>query len=111
VDKRRNILLVWKDFIKQEKNAVNVIGAISRKTLQMTVFKRIRLVARENYLDKDALRKMNNFFRLTKNNILKKSMVMWRKNSYAECVKSMIEMEDTYANTLNRNDQRMSNIV
>mmetsp|Transcript_21292 Transcript_21292/g.32957 ORF Transcript_21292/g.32957 Transcript_21292/m.32957 type:complete len:138 (+) Transcript_21292:2180-2593(+) len=77
----------------------------------MEVFQRIRLVARENHLDKDALKKLNNYFRLVKNNLLKKAMVMWRKNSYAECVKSMIEMEDTYASTLNQNDQRMSNIV
>jgi len=89
IDKRRNILLVWRDYIRQEKNAVNVIGAIARKTLRMEVFQRIRLVARENHLDKDACRKMNNFYRLVKMNILKKSMVTWRKNSYAECVKSM----------------------
>lgn len=77
----------------------------------MEVFQRIRLVARENYLDKDACRKMNNYFRLVKNNILRKAMVMWRKNSYAECVKSMILMEETYANTLDQNDMRMFNII
>jgi len=38
VDKRRNILLVWQDYIRKEKNAVNVIGAIARKTLRMEVF-------------------------------------------------------------------------
>jgi hypothetical protein len=38
IDKRRNILLVWRDFIKSEKNAVNVIGAIARRTLRMEVF-------------------------------------------------------------------------
>lgn len=86
VDKRRNILLVWRDFIKQEKNAVNVIGAIARKTLRMEVFQRIRLVARENYLDKDARRRLNTFFRLMKNSQLRKAMVTWRKNSYAQCV-------------------------
>ena len=31
-------MLVWRDYIKQEKNAVNVIGAIARKTLRMEVF-------------------------------------------------------------------------
>jgi hypothetical protein len=67
VDKRRNILLVWREYIKKEKNAVNVIGALARKTLRMEVFQRIRLVARENYLDKDANRKMNTYFRLIKN--------------------------------------------
>ena len=67
IDKRRNILLVWRDYIRQERNAVNVIGAIARKTLRMEVFYRIRLVARENFLDKDANRKMSHFFNLVKN--------------------------------------------
>jgi len=111
VDKRRNILLVWRDYIKKEKNAVNVIGAIARKTLRMEVFQRIRLVARENYLDKDALRKMNTYFRLVKNSQLRKAMVTWRKNSYAKCVESMEDMERTYRETLEENDQRMSNII
>lgn len=111
IDKRRNILLVWRDFIRQERNAVNVIGAIARKTLRMEVFQRIRLVARENFLDKDANRKMDRFFRLMKNVMLMRAMVTWRKNSYAECVKSMVEMEQAYATTLEENDQRMSNII
>ena len=29
-----------------------------------------------------------------------KAMVTWRKNSYAECVRSMVETEQAYANTL-----------
>lgn len=111
IDKRRNILLVWRDFIKQEKNAVNVIGAIARKTLRMEVFQRIRLVARENFLDKDANRKLDRFFRLMKNAQLMRAMVTWRKNSYAECVKSMVEMEQAYETTLQENDTRMSNII
>jgi len=49
----------------------------------MEVFQRIRLVARENYKDKDALRKLATFFRLMKNSQLRKAMVTWRKNSYA----------------------------
>lgn len=104
VDKRRNILLVWRDYIRQERNAVNVIGAIARKTLRMEVFQRIRLVARENHLDKEACRKMSNFFRMFKCGQLKKAMVTWRKNSYADCVQSMMDMEETYANTLESND-------
>lgn len=111
MDKRRNILLVWKDFIRQEKNAVNVIGAIARKTLRMEVFQKIRLVARENYLDKDACRKMSTYFRLMKNSLLRKAMVTWRKNSYGKCVESMQNMEQLYAETLEANDQRMSNII
>jgi hypothetical protein len=38
IDKRRNIIIVWREFIRQEKNAVNVIGAIARKNLRMEVF-------------------------------------------------------------------------
>jgi len=111
IDKRRNILLVWKDFIRQEKNACNVIGAIARKTLRMEVFQRIRLVARERYLEKDAHKKLSKYFFLVKNSLLKKAMVTWRKNSYAECVQSMVAMEETYESTLKANDKRMSKIV
>jgi DNA polymerase/3'-5' exonuclease PolX len=38
-------------------------------------------------------------------------MVTWRKNSYAKCVESMEDMERTYRETLEANDQRMSNII
>jgi uncharacterized protein YcbX len=38
IDKRRNIILVWRDYLRQEKNACNVIGAIARKTLRTEVF-------------------------------------------------------------------------
>lgn len=88
-----------------------MIGAIARKTLRMEVFQRIRLVARENFLDKDANRKLDRFFRVVKNATMMRAMVTWRKNSYAECVKSMIQMENAYATTLEDNDQRMSNII
>ena len=108
IDKRRNILLVWRDFIRRERNACNVIGAIARKTLRMEVFQRIRLVAREKYLEDDAHRKLSRYFRLMKNNLLKKAMVTWRKNSYGECVQSMVAMEETYESTKRANDKRMS---
>ena len=85
-----------------------MIGAIARKTLRMEVFQRVRLVARERFLEDDARRKMMKYFRLVKNSCLKKAMVTWRKNSYAQCVESMAAMEDTYHNTLESNDKRMS---
>ena len=53
------------------------------------------MVARENFLDKDARRKMSKYFNLMKNNQLRKAMVTWRKNSYAQCVKSMVLTEMT----------------
>ena len=31
VDKRRNIFCIWADYVKRERNAVNVIGAIARR--------------------------------------------------------------------------------
>ena len=111
IDKRRNILLTWADFCRREKNAVNVIGAIARKTLRMEVFQRIRLVARENKLDKDARRKMLRFFTLVKNNLERKAMVTWRKNSYAQCVQSMVEIEIALKKTLDDNDATMSRII
>ena len=77
-----------------------MIGAIARKTLRMEVFQRVRLVARERFLEDDARRKMSKYFRLVKNSCLKKAMVTWRKNSYAQCVASMAAMEDTYESTL-----------
>jgi len=70
VDKKRNIFCVWADYIKKEKNAINVIGAIARKNLRMEVFTRIRLVARENFLDDRANRILNNYFRLLKQRLL-----------------------------------------
>jgi len=103
--------LIWREYIRKEKNAVNVIGALARKTLRMEVFSRIRLVARENALDRDAFRKLDRWFRAMKNNVLMKAMVTWRKNTYAMCVKSMVDMEQTYQNTLESNDKRMSRII
>lgn len=49
---------------KKRKNAVNVIGAIARRTLRIEVFRRIRMTARENYLDSDAKRICTNFYRM-----------------------------------------------
>mmetsp|Transcript_39161 Transcript_39161/g.37511 ORF Transcript_39161/g.37511 Transcript_39161/m.37511 type:complete len:112 (+) Transcript_39161:122-457(+) len=89
VGKLRNIFCVWADYIKKEKNAVNVIGAIARRNLRMEVFTRIRLVARENYLDDRAYKIMNNYFRLMKMNMLAKSFRTWRTNSYFGLVDSM----------------------
>jgi len=68
IDKRRNIIIVWREYIRQEKNAVNVIGAIARKNLRMEVFQRIRLQARENHLKKDKKKRGTRFFFMVKNN-------------------------------------------
>ena len=77
----------------------------------MEVFQRIRLVARENSLDKDAHKKMLRFFNLVRFNMERKAMVTWRKNSYAQCVESMVEIEVALKKTLNDNDATMSRII
>jgi hypothetical protein len=89
VDRRRNIFCIWADYIKKEKNAVNLIGAIARRQMRMEVFTRIRLVARERFLEANAERIMNNLFRLLKQNILTKSFSRWRVRSYTEVVREM----------------------
>ena len=38
-------------------------------------------------------------------------MVTWRKNSYAQCVKSMVLTEMTLQQTLESNDAMMSQII
>ncbi|MCL0138165.1 hypothetical protein M2T37_28190, partial [Klebsiella pneumoniae] len=61
IDKRKNIFLHWIDHVRKEKTAINVIGALTRKNLRMEVWSRIRLAARENYLDRRALKVCNAF--------------------------------------------------
>ena len=56
IDKREHIFTEWALYIKKEKAAVNVIGAIARMTLRREVFQRIRLAAREKFLDDTAER-------------------------------------------------------
>lgn len=82
IEKRRNILNTWRDFVRREKNAVNVIGAIARRTLRIEVFRRIRMAAREKYLDKNAERICTNFWNMLKHSNLKKAFSRWRQNSF-----------------------------
>lgn len=70
--------MTWRDYVRHEKNAVNVIGAIARRTLRIEVFRRIRMVARENYLDSDAQRICNNYFRMFHTKKLSNAIVRWR---------------------------------
>ncbi len=89
VDRRRNIMLVWNEFIKKEKNAINVIGAITRKYLKQEVFSRIRLTARENYLDQNAERICFNFMRILKQSHVRSAFSRWRVNNYSNLVDLM----------------------
>ena len=38
VPKQQNIFMSWRNYINEEKNAVNIIGAIARQTLRREVF-------------------------------------------------------------------------
>ena len=99
VDKRRNIFCIWADYIKKEKNAVNVIGAIARRQLRMEVFSRIRLVARERFLEANAERIMTTLFKMMKENVLTRSFSKWRVRSYTEVVNEMNTRQEELAST------------
>lgn len=68
---------------------MNLIGAIARRHMRMEVFTRIRLVARERFLESNAERIMTNLFRLMKQNLLTRSFSKWRVRSYTEVVREM----------------------
>ena len=99
IDKRQNIFSVWADFIKREKNAINVIGAIARKNLRMEVFSRIRLAARERWMDQHATKVLSNFMRLFKASLVKKAFSKWRVVNYAEVVQDMENKQQLLADT------------
>jgi hypothetical protein len=86
-------LNTWRDFVKRERNAVNVIGAITRRTLRIEVFQRIRMVAREKFLDNDAKRICDNFYTLMKNKNLKRIVRRWQLNSFHACTTEMEQTE------------------
>jgi hypothetical protein len=90
IDKRKNIFTTWADYIKREKNAINTIGALGRKILRMEVWSRIRLIARENYLDTRAERILYKFTRMFKKNLTFHAFSRWRVNSYTYLVNKMV---------------------
>lgn len=71
-----------------------MIGAIARKQLRMEVFSRIRLVARERFLESNAERIMTNFFRMFKQSLIKKAFSTWRVKTYGEVVQEMNQKKD-----------------
>jgi hypothetical protein len=111
IEKRRNILCTWRDFVRREKNAVNVIGAIARRTLRIEVFRRIRMVARENYLDKNAERICTNFFNMSKHGNLKKAFSRWRQNSFKICVKEKMAAELRLMMTKKKHEEEVNCII
>jgi len=82
IDKRRNILYHWADFARKQKNARNVLCAIIRKQLRQEVFQRIRLVARERFLEASALRILTNYTRIFKTSLVRRAFGSWRVKAY-----------------------------
>ena len=64
---------------------MNVIGAIARQTLRREVFQRIRLAAREKFLDDTAEKIANRYFNSFKYGTLRKAWLRWRENT-KKCV-------------------------
>ena len=89
--------------MKKEKNAVNVIGAIARKNMRMEVFSRIRLVARERFLEQNAERIITNLFKTVKSNVLTHLFSKWRVRTYTDVVKEMNERKQLLAQTIRQN--------
>lgn len=102
VDKRRNIFCIWADYVKKERNAVNLIGAIARRNLRMEVFSRIRLVARERFLEANAERVCSSLFTLLKSRVLSRAFNKWRVRSYSEAVGTMTAKREELVLTTQR---------
>lgn len=99
VPKLENIFMEWVSYVRREKNAVNVIGAIARQTLRKEVFQRIRAAAREKHLDDRAIRTATKFVLSCKNSNLRKAWNRWRENTKQMVLDQLVEtqafMEET----------------
>ena len=93
IDKREHIFTEWALFIKKEKAAVNVIGSIARVTLRREVFQRIRLAAREKFLDNMAEKIAHKFFDGFKAGLLKKAWLRWRENAKKHVLTDLMTAE------------------
>ena len=93
IDKREHIFTEWALYIKKEKAAVNVIGSIARVTLRREVFQRIRLAAREKFLDNMAEKIAHKFFDGFKSSLLKKSWLRWRENAKKHVLTDLMTAE------------------
>lgn len=97
--------------MRREKNAVNVIGAIARRTLRIEVFRRIRMIARERFLDKNAERICTNFWNMFKHANLKKAFSKWRLNSFKLCVVDKVDAEENLKITIKKHENEVANII
>ena len=93
IDKREHIFTEWALYIKKEKAAVNVIGSIARVTLRREVFQRIRLAAREKFLDNMAEKIAHKFFDGFKSGLLKKAWLRWRENAKKHVLTDLMTAE------------------
>jgi len=64
------------------------------------VFSRIRLVARERFLEANAERIMTNLFKLMKANILTKLFSRWRVRTYTDVVREMNQRREELSQTI-----------
>jgi len=111
IDKRENIFRVWREYIRKEKNAINVIGAIARKHMKTEVFSRIRLTAREKFLDLNADRVMSNFWRLFKQALVRGAFSKWRGVSYKGMVQTMNAKREELVLTQQNQANEMANMT
>lgn len=65
----------------------------------MEVFSRIKLVARERYLEVNAEKVMTNFARIFKTSIVRQAYSKWRLISYNEVVTEMNTKQSELENT------------
>lgn len=89
IEKDRNIFCQWADFVKREKNAVNVIGAIARRYLRAEVFQRIRMVARERQLDCNAEKVCVTFYKILLKARQREAMSRWRTITFGHVANEM----------------------
>ena len=102
IEKKRQILCTWREYVRREKNAVNVIGAIARRTMRIEVFRRIRLAAREKWLDKDAERICSNMFKIMNQANLRNTIVRWRVATLIHAKKELKDAEEHQVATLEK---------
>lgn len=89
--------------MQREKYAVNIIGAIARRTLRVEVFQRIARRARENHLDERAEKIIIRFRNMFLLSLLRKGMSRWRENTFKLTVRTLEVTKMNYANTLSAN--------
>ena len=101
--KIQNIFLSWKKYVKEEQNAVNIIGAIARQTLRREVFQRIRMDAREKKIDRSAIRKCQKFFNNTRLANLRHALNRWRENMKSLVIQELVYTEEMMQDTIHQN--------